>query len=107
MVQLADGMKLRDGLVEFEIIGAKKLVTARGKIGPDGIFHLRTFKDRDGAFPGQHRVVVIANYQIGSGAERPGEIPKEKINPKYNDFTTSGLVIEVKRQDNEVVIELE
>ena len=106
MVRLADGTLLRGGVVEFEVMSLTKLVTARGKIGADGMFQLGTFKDGDGALPGKHRVVVITHYQIGSGAERPGEIPERKLDSKYNDFATSSLVIEVKREENEVVIQL-
>lgn len=107
MVRLADGSVLREGIIEMEPRSATDLVTARGKIGADGIFELSTFTNNDGAMPGVHRVIVISNYQIGSGAERPGEIPRPKFNPKYCDFGTTDLEVEVKREANEVIIELE
>ncbi len=79
IVRFPDGKVLREGSVEFEIIGRKKPVTATGVIGPDGSFVLGTYEVDDGALVGKHRVVVIADYVIGNGAERPGLIPEPTL----------------------------
>jgi hypothetical protein len=107
MVRFPDGQVLREGSVEFEIKGREKPVTARGVIGPDGSFVLGTFEIDDGALVGKHRVVVIADYVIGSGAERPGLIPESKLHSKYRDFRTSELEVIVKPEPNNVFIDVE
>jgi hypothetical protein len=107
IVRFPDGQLLREGSVEFEIIGRKPPVTATGSIGPDGSFALGTYEADDGALAGKHRVVVIADYVIGNGAERPGLIPPPTLHPKYRSYRTSDLVHEVKPETNNIVIEVE
>jgi hypothetical protein len=107
IVRFPDGKVLREGSVEFEIIGRKDPITATGVIGPDGSFVLGTYELDDGALAGKHRVVVIADYVIGSGAERPGLIPESTLDPRYRDYRRSGLVHEVKPDTNNIVIEVE
>lgn len=107
IVRFPDGKLLRDGSIEFEIMNREEPVTARGVIGPDGGFTLGTFAEDDGALAGKHRVVVFADYMIGSGAERPGLIPEQQLAAKYRDYGRSGLVYEIKPQSNDIVIEVE
>jgi hypothetical protein len=107
MVRFPDGEVLRDGSVEFEIMDRETPVTARGMIGPDGTFVLGTFQLDDGALAGKHRVVVIADHVIGSGAERPGLIPEAKLHSRFRSFSTSKLVHEVKPESNSIVIDVE
>jgi hypothetical protein len=107
IVRFPDGKVLRDGSVEFEIVGRDPPVTATGSIGPDGSFVLGTYQADDGALVGKHRVVVIADYVIGNGPERPGLIPESMLHEKYRSFKTSGLVREVKPETNNIVIEVE
>lgn len=107
IVRFPDGKILRDGSVEFEIIGRETPVTATGVIEPDGSFVLGTYELDDGALAGKHRVVVISDYDIGSGAERPGFIPPPTLHPRYRDYRRSDLVYEVKPQTNNIVIEVE
>jgi hypothetical protein len=107
VVRFPDGKVLRDGSVEFEIIGREDPVTATGVIGPDGSFVLGTYELDDGALVGKHRVVVIADYVIGSGAERPEFIPKPTLHPRYREYRRSGLVLEVKPETNNIVIDVE
>lgn len=106
IVRFPDGKVLRDGSIEFEIMGRDEPVTATGMIGPDGSFELGTFELDDGAFAGKHRVVVISDYVIGNGAERPGLIPESALDPRYRDYRRSGLVHEVKPQSNNIVVEV-
>lgn len=107
IVRFTDGQLLREGTVEFEIIRREKPITATGEIAPDGSFVLGTYGPGDGVVPGKHRAVVIADYDIGTGYERPWLIPPPKLHSKYRQFRTSGLIFEVKRERNEIVIEVE
>lgn len=107
IVRFPDGKILRDGSVEFELTQRDPPITSTGTIGPDGSFMLGTFAADDGAPAGKHRVVVIADYEIGNGAERPGLIPEPQLNARYRDFSTSGLEFEVKPQVNNFVIQVE
>ena len=107
IVRFPDGKLLREGSVEFEIIGRENPMTATGRIGPDGGYTLGTFTLSDGAVAGKHRVVVISDRAIGNGAERPGMLPEPVLHPKYRVFSTSGLQFEVKEKSNEIAIDVE
>ncbi|MCX7422752.1 MAG: hypothetical protein NT013_24880 [Planctomycetia bacterium] len=107
MVVFPDGSPLRKGTVEFEAIGQTKPITASGEIASDGTFQLGTFQAKDGAVSGQHRVAIIADYEIGTGVERPGELPAPQLHPKFRSFKTSGLTFNVKPQMNNLLIEVE
>ena len=107
LVRFPDGKVLRDGSVEFELIGRTPAVTATGVIGPDGVFTLGTFTANDGAFAGKHRVAVISNYSIGTGAERPGMIPEATLDARYRSFDTSGITMDVLAEQNQVIIDVD
>ena len=107
MVVYPDGKPLTEGTVEFEVQGLKKAVTAWGDINPDGTFQLGTYEVNDGAIAGTHRVAVVANYEIGTGVERPGLVPPPILNPKFSDFKTSGLEVEVKPAPNHIMVQVE
>ena len=107
MVVYPDGRPLTRGTVEFEALGLKKPITASGEIAPDGTFQLGTFAVNDGAIAGQHRVAVIADYEIGTEIERPEMLPPPVLNPKFSDFKTSGLEFTVKPASNNLLVEVE
>ncbi|EMI20934.1 hypothetical protein RMSM_02146 [Rhodopirellula maiorica SM1] len=107
VVRFPDGKLLREGTIEFEISGVQNPVTATGEIAPDGSFFLGTYQIDDGAVAGRHRVVVIADSVIGTGVERPGLLPKSILHPKYRDFNTSDIVIDIQPATNNVVIDVE
>lgn len=102
-----DGKPLTRGTVEFEALGQTKPVTASGEISPDGTFRLGTFLSNDGAVAGEHRVAVISDYEIGTGVERPGELPPPRLHSKFRSFKTSGLKFTVKPRMNNLLIEVE
>jgi hypothetical protein len=79
--------------VVFESVGQEKVSTARGEIGADGRYELGTYKPGDGALPGKYRVLVAPRYDANA-VDRPAAPPP--FDPRYSDFKTSGLEVEVK-----------
>ena len=107
MVVFPDGQPLSRGTVEFEALGQTKPITASGEIAKDGTFQLGTFAANDGAIAGEHRVAVISDYEIGTGVERPGELPPLQLNPKFASFKSSGLKFTVKPRMNNILVEVD
>ena len=107
MVVYPDGKPLTEGTVEFEALDLKKPITASAEINEDGTFQLGTYEARDGAIAGKHRAAIIANYEIGTGVERPGLIPPPVLDPKFSDFKTSPLQFEVKPAPNNILVEVD
>lgn len=107
MVVFPDGQPLKRGTVEFEAIGQSKPITASGEIAPDGTFRLGTYQPNDGAIAGEHRVAIISDYVIGTGVERPGELPPPILHPKYRSFKTSGLKFTIQPRMNNILIEVD
>lgn len=107
MVVYPDGKPLTEGTVEFEAMNLKKPITASGEIAVDGTFQLGTFEVNDGAIAGKHRVAVIADFEIGTGVERPGLLPPAILDPRFSEFKTSGLEFEVKPSPNNILVEID
>ncbi len=107
MVVYPDGKPLTEGTVEFETLYGKKPITATGEINPDGTFQIGTFEANDGAIAGTHRVAVIANFEIGTGIERPGLLPPPMLDPRFSDFKTSPLEFEIKPSPNNIMVEVD
>lgn len=95
------------GTIEFEAQDHELAITAVGDIDSEGRFSLGTYKHKDGAIEGRHRVAIISDFQIGNAEERPGKIPKSKLDPIYRSFETSGLEKVVKAVDNQFDFVLE
>ncbi len=106
-VVFPDGKPLTRGTVEFEALGQPKPITASGEIATDGTFQLGTYRPKDGAIAGEHRVAVIADYEIGTGVERPGELPPPQLHSKFRSFKTSGLKFTIKPKMNNILIEVD
>lgn len=106
-VVFPDGQPLTRGTVEFEALGQTKPITASGEIAKDGTFQLGTFAANDGAIAGEHRVAVVSDYQIGTGVERPGELPPLQLDPKFASFKTSGLKFTIKPRMNNILVEVD
>ncbi len=107
LVVYPDGKPVKRGTVEFEVIGQKKPITATGEIAADGSFQLGTYAANDGAIAGEHRAAVIVDYDIGTGVERPDELPPPELHPKYRAFKTSDLKFTVEPRLNNILIKVE
>ena len=106
-IKFTDGQPLTTGTIEFEAQDHELAITATGDIDAEGRFTLGTFKRNGGAIKGRHRVAIISDFQIGNAEERPGRIPKSKLNPMYRSFETSGLekVVEAGENNFDFVVE--
>ena len=69
-------------------------ISARGEIGPDGKFKLRTSKEGDGAQVGDYEVAIV-EHRVSVGGEG-GPLAPQHLADKYYDFKTSGLKATVK-----------
>jgi hypothetical protein len=80
-------------MVVCESKDAQPPLTARGEIQSDGTFALGTHRPGDGLLPGHYRVLVAPKYDANA-VDKPARQPP--FDPRYADFTTSGLELEVK-----------
>jgi len=84
---------------------------ARGTIQPDGSFSLSSYESDDGAVLGTHRVRVTCFEN-----QRPGAVPppadteatlgRSWIPPRYANFHSSGLTLDVQPHNEPLVLEL-
>ena len=79
-----------------------KLVSAVGTVGPDGTFRMTTLRDGDGAYVGEHRVVIGPPPTSGDGPA-----PSRIILGKYASFEASGLTATVGPKANRVTLTVE
>ena len=104
-VTLPDGKPLVGALVEFESQEeGTKGINARGEVGEDGIYHLKTGTD-DGAVEGAHRVIVVPPQYAPGNMSGPG--PKEVLNRRFSSYESSGLRFTVKPEPNRFDIPVE
>jgi hypothetical protein len=89
---------LAGGTVEFDPLEGKE--GARGEIQEDGTFRLGTVKPGDGAYPGRYQVCVVPAQVL----DRPNP---RVLDRRFEDFKTSGLKVEVKREDNQITLPVE
>lgn len=104
-VTFPDGEPVTSAIIEFELISGdlKQAYNARGMVGRDGTFQLKTFRDGDGAVAGRHRAIVQEPLPIDD--PEPGKKPwVAAIHPKYRTYENSGLEFEVKETSNEIPI---
>jgi hypothetical protein len=89
-VVFSDGQPVSGGVVEFDPLetGGRP---ARGAIGPDGAFTLKSGA-MTGARAGRYRVAVV-HVLVESGG-RHGHAHR-RVHPKFGRFATSGIVTEV------------
>jgi hypothetical protein len=96
-IVLIDGQPLTRGYVKFVPANGRPSV---GTIDKAGKFTLTCFDGGDGAIPGKHRVQVAAN-RIISDNKIEWYAP-----PKYADFRTSEIEVEVIKPVDNLTIEL-
>jgi hypothetical protein len=80
-----------------------KPLGADGHVQADGTFRVGTHQPGDGAPPGMYKVVIVP--PIGDSGDSPR--PVSILDPKYENFETSGLEVEVKPQRNNVTLTVE
>jgi hypothetical protein len=73
-------------------------------IGADGTFRL----DADGGVPpGEYRVSVAEVLPVVKSTDEGEVLGPPKMDPKFGDWTKSGLTVVVKSGSNEVTLKVE
>jgi hypothetical protein len=90
------------GQVVFEPVDKTAKHGSRGEIQPGGSFHLGTFKNDDGAFPGDYRALVIPPPPPPRKDEK--RRPKPVIDPRYESLKDSPLKFTVTQGSNEFTV---
>ena len=95
-VKLGGGQSPAGCVVEFSSQAeATKGLNARGEVGTDGAFTLKTVingKEKAGAVAGPHKVVVVPP----AASSTPGAPVPPAIPTRYLEYAKSGLTAEVK-----------
>lgn len=82
---------------------------ARGTIGPDGTYELTTYRSRDGAMAGEHKIIVNATTKVDPNLEvgQPGyQAPESLVPTEYSSLSTTPLQRTVAEQENVIDLEL-
>jgi hypothetical protein len=107
-VVLPGDKPLSGGLVEFQSIdGDGMSANASGTIDADGNFHLTTYKEGDGAVAGRHRAIVRPPRKDLDIEDAATARPKPIIDPRFENYETSGLEFTVTEGDNRFTIQVE
>ena len=126
-LKFQDGTVPKMGTIEF--YNDEHKVNARGKIRNDGSFTVGTFEKEDGAVAGNHSVAIIQLMSDSLVAKREVVIEVDEseegadhdhnhghdheaadaeiVHPKYADYRTSDLSVEIKAGENQITLELE
>jgi hypothetical protein len=73
---------------------------ATGKIQPDGSYRLGTFAEGDGALPGHHKIMIVANDADPTkipGSSPGYKTPKDLVPKKYGKIESSALDMTVSK----------
>jgi hypothetical protein len=100
------GQPVTKGTITFQSDGGQ---AATGEIQSDGTYRLSTFADRDGALPGHHKVMIIANDAdptLMPGSSPGYKPPKDLVPKKYAKLETSGLTADVSKDKTTFEFEL-
>jgi hypothetical protein len=104
-VVFPDGSPMPGGTIEFESLEGTAPLNARGRIEPDGRFHLVTAPRSKGAVAGKHRVLVRALAKESEPLDgKPARPPQ--LHPRFEQYGTSGLHVTVEPQPNQFTIEV-
>lgn len=103
-VQFKSGSPVRVGTIELK--SRQHDIHSRGTLNPDGTFTLTTYEEGDGAIEGKHDCVIVQFVMTeGLQGHRPSTIGV--IDRRYNNYTTSGITVDIKAKKNEITIEVE
>jgi hypothetical protein len=91
--------ELKGSSVQFENLENKS--SAHGVVDDKGEFRLSTNAPGDGAWPGKCRVAIL-RVERGPDIKVP-----HVIDPKYENFETSGLVETIEKRDNSLKLQVE
>ena len=95
-VVFPDGKPLSGGMVIFQKSEGESELSVDSPIQEDGTFELRTLKPGDGVPPGTYRVLIRPRLRT---KKEMLTIPPF-IDPKYERFATSGIVLTVEAKEN-------
>jgi hypothetical protein len=95
-VVTTDGVPVKSGVVEFR--ATKNALHARGTLDANGNFQLTTYRSNDGAIAGEHQVVVVQVILATIGGVEVVHVHDHgpSIDPKYSDYSKSGLTADVQ-----------
>ncbi len=90
---------------------AARQMRPHGVVGPDGTFQLKTYRDGDGAPPGDYRVTIEwpgEDPRNPSEPNEPGSMPigPDRLQGRYANPEASGLRATVVEVENEVTFEI-
>lgn len=93
------GYKLEFEAIDTKLDGAG--VSAAGEVQKDGTFQLTTRTENDGAVVGRHRVLIAPPLP-------EGDVPAGRriIDPRYGDYSTSGLEATIEPKTNTVTLKV-
>lgn len=94
-----DGSPVNNASIVLQTKVGDQTIEARGSADAEGNFELTTFNDGDGVVAGEH-VVSVAPVTVGDSATPAAP----HVQPKYSDFSTSGLKTTVTPETKEIVI---
>ena len=100
------GQPVPKGTISFQPDSGQ---TATAEIQSDGTYELATFNPKDGALPGHHKVMIVANTADPNmiPGSSPGYVPPKDIVPrKYGQFETSGLEVDVTKEKSDYDFDL-
>lgn len=93
----ADGKALSGGHIYLVSKAGDLPVTPSGEIGPDGTFSVTTGGSGEGVPPGEYKVRIE-----GKPAQTVGKTGKPPFPVRYNDEDSSGLLITVRAEPNQL-----
>jgi hypothetical protein len=109
------GRPLASGVVTFQPLENGQIATRRasiGVIGEDGMYHISTYADDDGAEPGEYLVAVDGSLKKGGGAalsidpsDPAPAASGDNVPRKYLTPQSSGLKAKIPRDAGEVTLD--
>lgn len=105
-VSFDDGSPVGGAGVELAIEVKGRRFNSRGVADADGRFTLGTFREADGALPGEHAAIVVGPSAYTGGnvtkLQAIGQVPE-----RYGAYATSGLTVIVPESGGAVAIRVE